>query len=50
MPTLPPDLEVFNGEEVIIMGILAELVKRIVASVVGRFVYDWLKSLFKGGD
>lgn len=32
------------------MSILAELVKRIAASVIGRFVYDWLKSLFKGGD
>ena len=50
MPALPPDLEVINGEGVIAVGILIELVKRIVASVLGRFVYDWLKSIFKGGD
>ena len=50
MPTLPLDLEVINGEEVITMGILVQLVKRIVANVLGRFVYDWLKDLFKSGD
>ena len=50
MPVLPPDLEVINGKGVIDMGILIELVKRIVASVLGRLVYDWLKNFFKDGD
>lgn len=47
---LPPDLEVINGEEVIIMGELISFVKKIIATVIGRFVYDWLKHFFKGGD
>ena len=50
MPTSPPDLEVIDGKGVIAMGILIECVKRIVASVIGRLVYDWLKDLFKDGD
>ena len=50
MPALPLDLEVINGEGVIAMGILVQLVKRIVANVFGRLVYDWLKDLFKSGD
>ena len=29
---------------------LREFVKRIVASVLGRLIYDWLKSLFKDND
>ena len=29
---------------------IGKLVKRIVTGVLGRFVYDWLKSLFKGND
>ena len=32
------------------MGGLIKFVKKIVASVIGRFVYDWLKHLFKDGD
>ena len=32
------------------MGVLLEIVKRIVAGVIGRFVYDWLKNYLKGGD
>ena len=50
MPTLPLDLEVINGKGVIAMGILVQLIKRIVANVLGRLVYDWLKNYLKGGD
>ena len=32
------------------MGGLIEFVKRIVANVIGRIVYDWLKHLFKDGN
>lgn len=32
------------------MGELISFVKRIVATVIGRFVYDWLKDIFKSGD
>ena len=50
MPTLPLALEVINGKGVIVMGGLIGFVKKIVVSVIGRFVYDWLKNLFKSGD
>ena len=32
------------------MGVLVQIVKRIVTNVIGRYVYDWLKELFKSGD
>ena len=47
---LPPDLEVINGEGVRTVDDLIVLIKMIVADVVGRFIYDWLKHLFEGGD
>ena len=50
LPTLPPNLEVINIKEVIIMGELISFVKKIVASVIGRFIYDWPKNYLKGGD
>ncbi len=50
MPMSPPDLEVIDGEGVIAMGIIVQFFKRIVTNVIGRFVYDWLKHLFKDGD
>ena len=31
-------------------NVFKEVVKKIVASVLGRFVYDWLKSFFKDND
>ena len=31
------------------MGILV-IIRRIVTSVIGRFVYDWLKQFFKDND
>lgn len=32
------------------MGGLIEFVKKIVATVIGRLVYDWLKQFFKDGN
>ena len=32
------------------MGELISFVKKIVASVIGRFIYDWPKNYLKGGD
>lgn len=49
-PALPPDLEVFNGKGVSTLDDLIVFVKRVAANLVARFVYDWLKQLFKGGD
>lgn len=50
MFALPPDPEVINGKGVIAMGGLIEFVKKIVATVIGRLVYDWLKQFFKDGN
>ena len=50
MSTLPPILEVINGKEVSTVDDLIVILDMIVADVVARFVYDWLKSCFKGGD
>ena len=50
MLTLPPNLEVINGKVVITVSTLLEFIKRIVANVIARSIYDWLKNYFKGGD
>ena len=42
-PRYHPNLEVINGKGVLIMGIIVQIVKKIVTGVIGRFVYDWLK-------
>ncbi len=49
-PRYHPNLEVTDGEGVSTVSILLEIIKKIVMSVIGRFVYDWLKDHFKGGD
>ena len=32
------------------LDVIRNLIYRIVANVIGRFVYDWLKSFFKDND
>ena len=49
-PALPPDPEVFNEKGVSTVDDFIVLIEMIIADVVGRFVYDWLKQLFKGGN
>ena len=47
---LPPEPEVFNGKVVIAVDDLIVIIEIIVGNVASRFVYDWLKKLFKGGN